>query len=72
MRNGLLVVANSGLVPNGNAVDIKKVRAVAILGLNLLPIVLILILAFICALQIVLNLRDHPHHRIIKLWYLLS
>jgi hypothetical protein len=51
MMKGLLVVANSGLVPNANAVDIKKVRAVAILGLNLLPVVLILILAFICALQ---------------------
>jgi hypothetical protein len=26
------------------------------------------ILAFICALQIVLDLRDHPHHKIFRLW----
>ena len=42
--------------------------SIAILGLKLLPSVLMLILAFICALQIVLDLRDHPHHRIFRLW----
>lgn len=42
--------------------------AIAILGLKLLPVVLMSILAFICALQIVLDLRDHPHHRIFRLW----
>ena len=42
--------------------------SIAILGLRLLPVVLMFILAFICALQIVLDLRDRPHHRIFKLW----
>ena len=42
--------------------------SIAILGLKLLPSALMLILAFICALQIVLDLRDHPHHRIFRLW----
>ena len=40
---------------------------IAILGLKLLPVVLMFILAFVCALQIVLDLRDHPHHRIFRL-----
>jgi low temperature requirement protein LtrA len=44
------------------------VISIAILGLKLLPVVLMFILAFICALQIVLDLRDHPHHRIFRLW----
>jgi low temperature requirement protein LtrA len=44
------------------------VISLAILGLYLLPVVLMSILAFICALQIVLDLRDHPHHRIFRLW----
>jgi len=44
------------------------VISIAILGLRLLPVVLMFILAFICALQIVLDLRDHPHHRIFRLW----
>jgi hypothetical protein len=35
---------------------------------ELYPAVLMLILAFICALQIVLDLRDHPHHRIFRFW----
>jgi hypothetical protein len=42
--------------------------SIAILGLKLLPSVLMFILACICALQIVLDLRDHPHHRIFRLW----
>jgi len=42
--------------------------SIAILGLKLLPSILMLILALICALQIVLDLRDHPHHRIFRLW----
>jgi phosphatidylglycerophosphate synthase len=44
------------------------VISLAILGLYLLPVVLMAILAFICALQIVLDLKDHPHHRIFRLW----
>jgi low temperature requirement protein LtrA len=44
------------------------VISLAIVGLYLLPVVLMAILAFICALQIVLDLRDHPHHRIFRLW----
>ena len=32
------------------------------------PVVLMFTLAFICALQIVLDLRDHPLHRILRLW----
>lgn len=44
------------------------VISLAILGLYLPPVVLMSILAFICALQIVLDLRDHPHHRIFRLW----
>jgi len=42
--------------------------SIAILGLKLLPSVLMFILACICALQIVLDLRDHLHHRIFRLW----
>lgn len=42
--------------------------SIAILGLKLFPSVLMFILACICALQIVLDLRDHPHHRIFRLW----
>lgn len=42
--------------------------SIAILGLKLLPSVLMFILACICALQIVLGLIDHPHHRIFRLW----
>ena len=42
--------------------------SIAILNLELFPVTLMLILAFICALQIVLDLRDHPHHRIFRLW----
>ncbi|MGB7632749.1 MAG: low temperature requirement protein A [Nitrososphaeraceae archaeon] len=42
--------------------------AIAILGLKLFPVVLMFILAFICALQIVLDLKDHPHHRVFRLW----
>ena len=41
---------------------------IAILGLKLLPVVIMSILAFVCALQIVLDLRDHPNHRIFRLW----
>jgi low temperature requirement protein LtrA len=41
---------------------------IAILGLKLYPVVLMFILAFVCALQIVLDLRDHPHHRVFRLW----
>jgi low temperature requirement protein LtrA len=44
------------------------VISLAILGMYLLPVVLMSVLAFICALQIVLDLRDHPHHRIFRLW----
>ena len=44
------------------------ILAIAILGLKLFPVVLMFILAFICALQIVLDLRDHPHHRVFRLW----
>jgi low temperature requirement protein LtrA len=42
--------------------------SIAILGLKLFPSVLMFILACICVLQIVLDLRDHPHHRIFRLW----
>jgi low temperature requirement protein LtrA len=42
--------------------------SIAILHLELLPVVLMFILAVVCAFQIVLDLRDHPHHRIFKLW----
>jgi low temperature requirement protein LtrA len=42
--------------------------SIAILRLELLPVVLMFILAVVCAFQIVLDLRDHPHHRIFKLW----
>jgi low temperature requirement protein LtrA len=42
--------------------------SMAILNLKLFPVHLMLILAFICTLQIVLDLRDHPHHRIFRLW----
>jgi hypothetical protein len=42
--------------------------SIAFLGLKLHPAVLMFTLAFICALQIVLDLRDHPHHRIFRLW----
>jgi low temperature requirement protein LtrA len=42
--------------------------SIAILNLELFPVPLMFILAFICALQIVLDLRDHPHHRIFRLW----
>jgi len=42
--------------------------SIAILNLELFPVTLMSILAFICALQIVLDLRDHPHHRIFRLW----
>jgi low temperature requirement protein LtrA len=42
--------------------------SIALLNLELFPVTLMLILAFICALQIVLDLRDHPHHRIFRLW----
>jgi low temperature requirement protein LtrA len=42
--------------------------SIAILGLKLLPSALMLILAFICAIQIVFDLRDHPYHRIFRLW----
>ena len=41
--------------------------SIAILNLELFPVTLMLILAIICALQIVLDLRDHPHHRIFRL-----
>lgn len=44
------------------------VITIAILGLKLPPVALMFILAFICALQIVLDLRDHPHHRVFRLW----
>lgn len=42
--------------------------SMAILNSKLFPVHLMLILAFVCALQIVLDLRDHPHHRIFRLW----
>jgi low temperature requirement protein LtrA len=42
--------------------------SIAFLGLKLHPAMLMFTLAFICALQIVLDLRDHPHHRIFRLW----
>jgi low temperature requirement protein LtrA len=42
--------------------------SIAILHLELLPVVLMFILAVVCALQIIFDLRDHPHHRIFKLW----
>lgn len=44
------------------------VITIAILGLKLYPVVLMLILAVVCVLQIVLDLRDHPHHRIFRMW----
>ena len=42
--------------------------SIAILNLELFPVTLMLILSFVCALQIVLDLRDHPQHRIFRLW----
>jgi low temperature requirement protein LtrA len=42
--------------------------SIAILEVKLFPSVLMFILACICVLQIVLDLRDHPHHRIFRLW----
>lgn len=44
------------------------ILAIPIFGLKLLPVVLMFILAVVCALQIIFDLRDHPHHRIFKLW----
>jgi low temperature requirement protein LtrA len=44
------------------------ILAIPICGLRLFPVTLMLILAVVCAFQIVLDLRDHPHHRIFKLW----
>ena len=44
------------------------ILAIPIFGLRLFPVTLMLILAVVCAFQIILDLRDHPHHRIFKLW----
>ena len=44
------------------------ITSIAILNLELFPVTLMFILAFTCALQIVLDLRDHPHHSIFRLW----
>jgi low temperature requirement protein LtrA len=44
------------------------ILAIPIFGLRLVPVTLMLILAVVCAFQIILDLRDHPHHRIFKLW----
>jgi low temperature requirement protein LtrA len=44
------------------------ILAIPILGLRVLPVTLMLILAVVCAFQVILDLRDHPHHRIFKLW----
>jgi low temperature requirement protein LtrA len=37
---------------------------IPILGLALLPVVLILIVSMICIIQILLDLKHHPHHRV--------
>jgi hypothetical protein len=34
------------------------------LAIAILPLVLILIITVICIIQIVVDLRHHPHHRI--------
>ena len=37
---------------------------IPVLAIAILPLVLILIIAIICIIQIILDLRHHPHHRI--------
>ncbi|MGN6633130.1 MAG: hypothetical protein ACTHKP_12980, partial [Nitrososphaeraceae archaeon] len=37
---------------------------VPILAIPILPLALILIISVICAIQIIIDLRYHPHHRI--------
>jgi len=43
------------------------ILVIPIFGLRLLPVVLMFILAVVCAFQIILDLRHHPQHRIFKL-----
>lgn len=38
--------------------------AIPILTIRILPLILILIITIICMMQIILDLRHHPHHRI--------
>jgi len=37
---------------------------IPILAIPILPLALILIISVICAIQIIIDLRYHPHHRI--------
>jgi antibiotic biosynthesis monooxygenase (ABM) superfamily enzyme len=37
---------------------------IPILGFAMLPILLILIISMICIIQILLDLKHHPHHRV--------
>jgi hypothetical protein len=37
---------------------------IPILAIAILPLVLILIISIICIIQIILDLRHHPHHRV--------
>lgn len=40
---------------------------IAVLGVKVLPITLLFTLAVVCIIQIIIDLRYHPHHRIFKL-----
>jgi low temperature requirement protein LtrA len=40
---------------------------IAVLGVKVLPITLLFTLAIVCIIQILIDLRYHPHHRIFKL-----
>jgi low temperature requirement protein LtrA len=40
---------------------------IAVLGVKVLPITLLLTISIVCIIQIIIDLRYHPHHRIFKI-----
>ncbi len=40
---------------------------IAVLGVEVLPITLLLTIAIVCIIQIIIDLRYHPHHRIFRI-----
>ncbi len=40
---------------------------IAVLGVKILPITLLLTISIVCIIQVIIDLRYHPHHRIFKI-----